>query len=94
MKKYNYVKDLGLKKEDALGHYINIVKESWTYEKLTDAEKEKIMEILTSIRTQNALKGDYKQRINVLNAIYGAFLAGLNYRAIGWREEKTEELPF
>lgn len=94
MKKYNYVKDLGLKKEDALNYYINIVKESWTYEKLTDAEKQKIVEILTSIRTQNALKGNYKQRIDVLSAIYSAFLASLDYKPIGWREEKAEVLPF
>ena len=94
MKKYNYAKDLGLKKEDALNHYIDIVEESWTYKKLTDTEKEKIMGILTSIQTQNALKGDYKQRINVLSAIYSAFLVSLDYKAIGWREEKVEDLPF
>ena len=75
-----------MKKENVLNDFIVIIKNSWTYEKLTKKEKENLQDIFYSIRTENALKGTYKQRRAVLDAIYFAFLKGLNYEPIGWRE--------
>ena len=75
-----------MKKENVLNDFIVIIKNSGTYEKLTKKEKENLQDIFYSIRTENALKGTYKQRQAVLDAIYFAFLKGLNYEPIGWRE--------
>lgn len=75
-----------MKKGNVLNDFIVIIKNSLTYEKLTKKEKENLQDIFYSIRTENALKGTYKQRRAVLDAIYFAFLKGLNYEPIGWRE--------
>ena len=76
-----------MKKENVLNDYLVMIKNSWTYEKL-------IKNIFYSIRTENALKGTYKQRRAVLDAIYFAFLKGLNYEPIGWRENEENYLKF
>ena len=83
-----------MKKENVLNDYIVMIKNSWTYEKLTEEEKENLKDIFYSIRTENALKGTYKQRRAVLDAIYFSFLKGLNYEPIGWRENGENYLKF
>lgn len=81
------------KKEDALKHFIDVIKQSWTFEKLTKEEQEKILNVLNSNRTFEALKGGYFQRLEILHAIYHSFLIALNYEPIGWREDE-KILPF
>ena len=75
-------------KEKAYNDFFEMIKISWTFQKLTEKEKENLQDVFYSIRTENALKGTYKQRRAVLDAIYFAFLKSLNYEPIGWREEK------
>ena len=73
-------------KENALHNYIVMTKNSWTYARLTDAEKEKLMETFEWCKNQNLLKGTLKQRWNELHLLYTAFLNALDYKPIGWRE--------
>ena len=77
---------MGKEKEKAYNDYIEILKNSWTFQKLTEKEKENLRDILFSVRLDNALKGTYKQRRAVLDAVYFAFLKGLDCEPIGWRE--------
>ena len=83
-----------MKKENVFDDYLVMIENSWTYKKLTEKEKENLKNIFYSIRTENALKGTYKQRRAVLDAIYFAFLKGLNYEPIGWRENEENYLKF
>lgn len=73
-------------KENALNNFINMIKNSWTYAKLTKEEKEKFFETMQHIETRNILKGTYKQRWEILNTIYYGFLVGVGYSPINWRD--------
>ena len=75
-------------KENALTDYIEMIQKSWTYAKLTKDEKESFDLAFHDIRVTNALKGSYRQRWDMLNALYSNFLYGVGYRNTGfWREE-------
>lgn len=71
-----------------LNDYIDMIKKSWTYEKMSGIEKTRLLDMFDSIRTQDALKGTYNQRWQVLQAIYHAYLIGLGYDNFNWREDK------
>lgn len=49
-------------------------------------EKERLRDLIYSDRVIEIQKGTYKQRWCVLQAIYYAYLLGLGYEPIGWRE--------
>ena len=73
-------------KQNAYNDYMEMIKKSWTFDKLTETEKEKLRDVLFSVRAENAIKGNYNQRICILEAIYFSFLKALGYEPIGWRE--------
>lgn len=72
-------------KENAFSDFIDMIKLSWTYERLTETEREKALEALKDT-TRRALIGSYKQRFEILNAVYHGFLLAIGYEPIGWRE--------
>lgn len=79
-------------KENVIYEFNNMIKNSWTYEKMTT--KEKLVwnnDVLGSVRTNNALKGNYNQRWNILQAIYGAYLYGIGYDDFNWRDESEDD---
>ena len=68
--------------------YLEMIKNSWTYARMTKEEKEKIQEILTNGRIKEDIKGTYKQKYRALNAVYHAFLIGIGYNnEPDWRGE-------
>ena len=69
---------------------------SWTFERLTEEEKERVMTILSEkdSRTMTVLKGTKQQRWAILQAIYSSFLIALDYKPIGWREKEENEVLF
>lgn len=79
-------------KENVKEKFFEMIKNSWTYQKLTFKERENYIDLLYSAQVENCLKGTYKQRWNILQAIYHAFLMGLDYKPIGWREE-LDDIP-
>ena len=79
-----------MKKENALNDFIRMIKDSWTYEKMTKEERKRLLELLSHPRTNEILKGNYKQRYENLNAIYYAYLVGLGYDNFNWRESEVE----
>lgn len=81
-----------MNKENVKENFMEMIKESWTYAKLTETEKKHIQETIYSAITESALKGTYKQRYEILQAIYSSFLSALDYQPIGWRE--NEDLKF
>lgn len=74
-------------KENALNDFWEMIQKSWTYEKMTDKEKSKLIELLMNERTKKATKGDYKTRYIILNAMYNAFLYGIGYDGFNWRSD-------
>lgn len=72
-------------KENALADFKELIYQSWTYEKLTREEKNRLFKVFEDIRTTQALKGTYYQRWGILQAIYKAFLLGVGYDSFDWR---------
>lgn len=73
-------------KENVLNDYYKMIINSWTWERLTEDEKTRFTNLLASARIKEALKGTYRARWNILNALYESFLIALEYKPIGWRE--------
>ena len=80
-----------IKKENALQEFITMIQNSWTYEKMTGWEKDKIKNILNDERIEKALKGNTKARWEILQAIYFTYLQAIGYTDFNWREDSTDE---
>lgn len=74
-------------KENVLKDFKSMIINSWTYKRMTADEQIRLFEELDSARLKNALKGNYIARWNILQAIYGVYLAGLGYNNFNWRDE-------
>lgn len=79
-------------KNEALKDYKKMIVNSWTYERMTKEEKQRLFEMFDNVQTAEALKGSYSQRWEVLQALYNSFLLALGY-CWNWRE-KNENAPF
>lgn len=74
-------------KENALNNFLTMIYHSWTYDRMTEEEKENFKKLVfDDVRVQDALKGSYNQRWQFLQAIYSAYLKGLGYTDFNWRE--------
>lgn len=78
--------------EKYIKQYIEIIEASWTFSKMSKEEKERFYNILNSERLKNTLKGTEKQKWNILQLIYYAFLEGLGYNGFKWRDENETPL--
>lgn len=74
-----------LNKTEAAKDYIEAIKRSWTYARLTDEERARLFKAIQNC-CDTCLKGSYQQRREQLQSIYYAFLLALDYKPIGWRE--------
>ena len=77
-------------KNDVLDDFIEMMKSSWTYEKMTNNEKIKLIDVLNDVRTQEALKGTYYNRWHILQAIYHSYLIGIGYTDFNWRDKNDD----
>lgn len=66
-------------KEDCL----KFIENSWTWEKLTKEEKQRFFLVVKKTK----IFGTYEQRKEILQSIYWAFLNGLDYSPLCWREK-------
>lgn len=78
-------------KEEAFDYYMKVIKYSWTYQRLTRQERDRLMIGLSEHR--DGLKGDFYQRVGQMAAMYSMFLRGVGYEPTGWRETEVE-VPF
>ena len=81
-------------KENAQKDFVDFIKKSWTYNKMTLTEQCDCIRLL--LQNHRAIRGTYSQRWDTMNALYFGFLAGLGYlrNPTAWREEKPENIPF
>lgn len=73
-------------KENVFKDHYEMVKNSWTYAKLTSEEKERLNLLVYDKCVRKSIKGTYKQRWETLNMLYSAFLKGVGYTGGNWRE--------
>lgn len=81
-----------MEKEKARDEFFDMIRQSWTYARLTDKEKARFKEVLFSKRTEDCLRGTFRQRWEILQTIYHSFLMALDYNPTNWREE-LDEIP-
>ena len=60
-----------------------MIERSWTWERLTIAERRTLKGRIWE--SQNAFRGSYDSRMNQLQFCYNFFLYGLGYKGLGWR---------
>ena len=73
-------------KDRAYDDFIALIRKSWTYDRI-DAEETEWLLYSLKFTNDHCLSGSYQQRINTLQAVYVAFLAGLGYTGqTFWRE--------
>lgn len=72
-------------KEDATKDFLEMIKNSWTWNRLTEKEKEQFMKAWETVTVcwtgngESAVKGTYRDRWRVCNALYHMFLTGVGY---------------
>ena len=85
-------------KENAYTDWFEMIFKSWTWEKLTESEREKFIDEVDKFCSERSsfqiLKGTYRQRWDILQALYSCYLDGLGYKPIGWRENAEENSEY
>ncbi len=77
-------------KENAVnGYFSDVIKKSWTWARLTEEERRQF----ENLNGLDHIKGTAAQRVEWLHSLYHAFLTGLGYTPIGWREPEPESIP-
>lgn len=73
--------------------FCEMIRKSWTFERLTEDEKSRCWDALHFPVQQNLLKGCYSIRFGFLQSVYTAFLYGIGYDGgFNWREPDPEIL--
>jgi hypothetical protein len=84
------MKDKNLAKQD----WLEMIKKSWTWARLTEKEKEKFSELLEHPCSAVVIRGNYEQRWEACEALYHTFLDALGYDPLEWREGKSTSSTF
>lgn len=77
-------------KETAKIEYCKLIRDSWTYNRLTPEEAAAWNNFINPLD----IKGTAKQRYEQIAQLYHAFLLGCGYKPIGWREPAADNTPF
>lgn len=75
--------------QEAYNDSVEIFERSWTFDRMTEAEKENCRKALRFPVEQDLLKGSYKDRRGTLTAVYHAYLLGIGYTDFNWREKSA-----
>lgn len=77
-------------KETAKQDFVKMIKNSWTYNRMTQEEKDACLSCFTTMKVEKAMKGTYENRWSVLHALYEAYLKGIGYNGWNWRESNDD----
>ena len=80
------------KKENAFSDFMDMIRNSWTYERMTGDEKRRLAKAFEWVECCG-LVGTYKQRFAILYIAYNAFLQGIGYTDFNWREPDSAQVP-
>ena len=87
---YKDVDALPRNKDTALLHFCAMICRSWTFERMTQDEKERAIKALLWANELGFIKGSFDVRYGTYHAIHNAFLSGLGYNGPEWREVNEE----
>lgn len=79
-------------KEKAFSDFMEMIRNSWTYDRMTDDEKRRLAKAFEWVDCCG-LVGTYKQRLAILHIAYNAFLQGIGYTDFNWREPDPAQVP-
>lgn len=77
-------------KENARLDYMEMIEKSWTWARLTEDERKRFVNVVDNSEHLGAIFGTYRQRWEILCALYHSFLKGCNYDPLHWRESEEE----
>ena len=80
-------------KKQAVYDFMQMIYKSWTYGRMTDAEQAQWDKAVEWAQKQGMIRGTYRARWDIMQAIYHSFLYGLGYNDGLWREPNREEVP-
>jgi len=72
--------------------YCCMIENSWTFQRMSPDEQGRCWDALHFAAEQDLLKGTYKARWGILQAVYNAFLTGIGYTGHTWRET-AKDIP-
>lgn len=75
-------------KENALSDFAEMIKSSWTFQRMTEEEQARCFDALHG---HEKLRGNYRQRWDWLHDIYNAYLLGLGYDDFNWRDKPEDD---
>lgn len=79
-----------VEKDNAIDDYcVNVIKKSWTWERLTDKEKSEFIDRINTYQRERFIQGTTKQRRQITMLLYDTYLYGLGYGSepISWRSK-------
>ena len=82
------------KNEQAKQDWLEMIKQSWTWARLTESEKETFLSLLEHPCSAVVIKGTYHQRWEACDALYHTYLEGLGYTPLDWRETPSTKSTF
>ena len=81
-------------KENAVVDFVDMIIHSWTYERMTAKEQSDVLGLFAYVvPCEKAIVGSYQHRWAVCQAVYSAYLTGLGYTGMGWRDPNPEKHP-
>lgn len=83
-----------MEKQEILQKFLEMIENSWTFQKMTELEKVKLFDTFSNVQINNVLKYTEKHYWEILQSIYTSFLAGLGYTNFNWRSENENNLKF
>lgn len=83
-----------MEKQEILKKFLEMIKKSWTFQEMTEFEKQKLFDTFSNIQISNVLKYTEKHCWEILQCIYTSFLAGLGYTDFNWRSENENNPKF
>ena len=63
-----------MEKENVFENFKKMIEMSWTYDRMTEKERQKWVEIFNSQQTIDTVKGTYQQRWEILQIMYKCYL--------------------
>lgn len=76
-------------KERAVTDWLDMTFKSWTWDRLTPEERAEFLDVVNRQCSLKTITGAYRHRWEILNLVYHAYLVGIGYKPIGWREPET-----
>lgn len=72
----------------AIEDHVKKITESWTWNKLTEDERNRYAAEMSRNLTRNLFIGEYAIVTEIMDALYDMFLEGLGYSRVTWRAEE------